>query len=133
MVNGFSKYSVLMTLLLCSLTLSAQNYAVTATQLKNDVKDLSQRSSKILDQNGERCALLRFETPVPALFSFQLGAQQIEKRENKEDEVWIWVSADVLISLVLHSLNTYLIFACKGTNKQAKCKTNQDLFCISPA
>ena len=95
MVNGFSKYSVLMTLLLCSLTLSAQNYAVTATQLKNDVKDLSQRSSKILDQNGERCALLRFETPVPALFSFQLGAQQIEKRENKEDEVWIWVSADV--------------------------------------
>lgn len=96
MVNGFSKYGGLLALLLfCSLSLSAQNYHVTATQLKHDVKDLSQRSSKVLDQNGERCALLRFETPVPTLFTFQLGAQQIEKRENKEDEVWIWVSADV--------------------------------------
>ena len=96
MVSGFSKRSVCVTLiLLCSMVLFAQDYRVTATQLKIDQKDLSQRDSKIVDQNGEKCALLKFETPIPALFKFNLGASlSVEKRVNKDDEVWIWVTPD---------------------------------------
>lgn len=96
MVNGFSKWIGILIFLVISgvQAVSAQN-KVQASTLTYDVKDLSQRSSKIYDQNGERCALIKFETPIPSYFTFNLGAQQIEKRENKEDEVWIWVSADV--------------------------------------
>ena len=94
MVNGYSKYFALAILLLCGQVAFAQ-YQVKATALTHDIKDLSQRDSKIVDQNGEKCALIKFETPIPKLFSFNLGAQQIEAREDKDDEVWIWVSADV--------------------------------------
>ena len=80
--------------LLVALSITAQ-YHVQVSDLTHDIKDLSQRSSKVFDQNGERCALIKFETPIPSFFIFQLGAQQIEKRENKDDEVWIWVSPDV--------------------------------------
>lgn len=95
MESGFSKYIGVVILLIFGLTTAQAQYQVKATALTNDVKDLSQRNSKVLDQNGERCALIKFETPLPTLFTFNLGAQQIEKRENKDDEVWIWVSPDV--------------------------------------
>ena len=94
MENGFSKWIGLI-LLVFSFQYSTAQYKVTATALTHDVKDLSQRTSKVVDQNGERCALIKFETPIPAMFAFDLGAQQIEKRENQDDEVWIWVSPDV--------------------------------------
>ena len=94
MENGFSKWLGVALLCLSSVVAMAQ-YQVKATALTQDVKDLSQRDSKVFDQNGERCALLIFETAVPKLFKFELGAQQIEKRVNKDDEVWIWVSPDV--------------------------------------
>ena len=96
MESGYSKrLTGIVLFLLFGLSTAFAQYFVKATPLTHEVKDLSQRSSKVFDQNGERCALIKFETPVPALFSFNLGAQQIEKRENKDDEVWIWVSADV--------------------------------------
>ena len=95
MESGFSKrVGVVLGLLFVAASLFAQ-YKVQVTPLTNDIKDLSQRSSRVFDQNGERCALIIFETPIPSYFLFQLGAQQIEKRENKDDEIWIWLSADV--------------------------------------
>ena len=94
MENGFSKWFAV-AILLCVCGIAAAQYQVKATSLTHDVKDLSQRNTKVLDQNGERCALLIFETPIPKLFKFDLGAQQIEKRVNKDDEVWVWVSPDV--------------------------------------
>lgn len=94
MANGCSKYLAAAVLCLCT-SLAVAQYQVKVSALTHDIKDLSQRNSNVLDQNGEHCALIKFETPIPALFSFSLGAQQIEKRENKDDEVWIWVSADV--------------------------------------
>lgn len=95
MENGFSKWIGLVLLAVFSIQYSAAQNQVKATALQHDIKDLSQRSSKVFDQNGERCAVIKFETPIPSFFSFNLGAQQIEKRENKDDEVWIWVSPDV--------------------------------------
>ena len=94
MVNGFSKFICLCGFMVM-VNIAMAQYQVKVTSWKHDIQDLSQRDSKVLDQNGERCALIKFETAVPGLFSFSLGAQQIEKRENKDDEVWIWISADV--------------------------------------
>lgn len=94
MASGFSKRLIGLCLLFAAMSLSAQ-YKVKVSELTHDIKDLSQRATKVLDQNGERCALIKFETPIPSFFLFQLGAQQIEKRENKDDEIWIWVSPDV--------------------------------------
>lgn len=95
MENGYSKWSGVVLLLLLGFSTAFAQYQVKATALTYDVKDLSQRNSKVFDQNGERCALIIFETPIPKLFTFNLGAQQIEKRENKDDEIWMWVSPDV--------------------------------------
>ena len=95
MVNGFSKIMSVALLLWIGSSAAFGQYSVKATAMTLDVKDLSQRNTKVLDQNGERCALLVFETPIPKMFSFDLGAQQIEKRENRDDEIRIWVSADV--------------------------------------
>lgn len=95
MENGFSKWIGVVLLLVLGWSAAEAQYAVKATTLTHDVKDLSQRNSKVYDQNGERCALIIFETPIPKLFSFNLGTLNYEKRQNKDDEIWIWVSADV--------------------------------------
>lgn len=91
MVNGITKTGLL--LLLSMLSVTGYAYVVTATELEHDLTDRSQVSSKILDQNGERCALIKFETPIPDYFTFDLGHNRsLFKRVNKENEVWIWVS-----------------------------------------
>ena len=94
MRSGISKYMLISGLLVIAQLMMAE-YKVKVTPLVHEVKDLSQRTSKILDQNGERCALIKFETPLGDEIKFSLGAQQAEHRELKDDEVWIWVSADV--------------------------------------
>ena len=94
MLNGISKSVIVSGLLLLANVVMAE-YKVKVTPLVHEVKDLSQRTSKILDQNGERCALIKFETPLGEEVKFSLGSQQVEHRELKDDEVWIWVSADV--------------------------------------
>lgn len=96
MVNGFTKTGLLLLLSMLSLMGHAANYVVKATELELDLTDRSQVSSTILDQNGERCALIKFETPIPDYFTFDLGNnRQIEKREDKETEIWIWISPDI--------------------------------------
>ena len=95
MESGFSKRCSILLFFLCGFSAVWCQYQVSVSPLTHNLKDLSQRTSTIYDQNGERCALIKFETPIPNLISFNLGAQQIEKRENKDDEVWIWVSEDV--------------------------------------
>ena len=130
-------------LALMPLLLSAADYQVKVSQLNHDIKDLSQRTSKTLDQNGERCALLKFETAVPALISFNLGAQQIEKRENKDDEVWIWISADVKKMTVqctgcaplrdyrvsLKAGDVYTAKITTGLPQETSTKQNLNLYC----
>ena len=94
MQNGFSKYVLISGLLLVANIVMAE-YKVKVTPLVHEVKDLSQRNTKILDLNGEKCALIKFETPLGDEIKFSLGSLQVEHRELKDDEVWIWVSADV--------------------------------------
>lgn len=143
MVNGFSKWATLILFAAISIQYSVAQNTVQATALVHDIKDLSQRSSKVYDQNGERCALIKFETPIPTFFTFNLGAQQIEKRENKDDEVWIWVSEDVkkmtircsdCISLkdyrvALKSGNVYRAKLTTGLPQEKATTQNVNIFC----
>lgn len=97
MESGFSKRFGVIALLIMSLsTLTwAAEHKITATPLTHDVKDMSQNKNKHFDQNGERCAVIVFETPIPNLFKFELGTLNIEHREIKDDELWLWVSPDL--------------------------------------
>ena len=142
MVNGITKYLCLTGLLLLANVLLAQ-YQVKVANWTHDVKDLSQRSSKVLDQNGERCALIKFETPIPGAFSFDLGAQQIEKRENKDDEIWLWVSADVRKMTIrctdcsplkdyrvsLKAGNVYHVKVTTGLPQETSTHQNMNIYC----
>lgn len=142
MESGFSKWLGVGLLLVLTTALFAQ-HKVQVTALTHDIKDLSQRSSKIVDQNGERCALIKFETPIPSFFSFNLGAQQIEKRENKDDEVWIWLSPDVKKMTIqcsecsplkdyrvsLQSGNVYRAKITTGLPQEAATTQNVNIYC----
>ena len=94
MENGFIKYMLISCLLLITNTMMAE-YKVKVTPLQHEKTDLTQRDTKILDLNGEKCALIKFETPLGTEIKFSLGSFQVERQELQDDEVWIWVSADV--------------------------------------
>ena len=86
---------LLFTALCLAVNMSAQQYQVKATECHEDIMDLSQRSTRVIDQNGEQCAVLRIKSAIPGLLRFELGAQDIERKEIKDDEVWLWVSTCV--------------------------------------
>ena len=95
MANGIIKSWLIVLLLGMAVSMSAQQYQVKATECSEDMMDFSQRSSKVVDQNGDQCAVLRIESAIPGLLKFDLGAQDIEHKEIKDDEVWLWVSTSV--------------------------------------
>lgn len=82
-------------------------YKVEVVDFKHDLTDRSQVNSPIKDQNGETCALLIVESPIADLLQFDLGSLGIERREDKDEETWIWVSPDA----------TKMTIACEGCTK----------------
>lgn len=82
-------------------------YKVEIVDFKHDLTDRSQVNSPIKDQNGETCALLIVESPIADLLQFDLGSLGIERREDKDEETWIWVSPDA----------TKMTIACEGCTK----------------
>ena len=86
---------LLFTALSLAVNMSAQQYQVKATDCYEDIMDLSQRSTRVIDQNGEQCAVLRIKSAIPGLLRFEFGTQDIERKEIKDDEVWLWISATV--------------------------------------
>ena len=95
MANGIIKSWLIVLLLGMAVGMSAQQYQVKATECSEDMMDFSQRSTRVVDQNGDQCAVLRIESAIPGLLKFELGAQDIEHKEIKDDEVWLWVSTSV--------------------------------------
>lgn len=97
MENGTIKSLALcLMLLICNVSF-ADKYVIQATTAEpvHDVSDFSQSDTRVVDLNGIKCALLKVESAIPDMLEFDLGSQQIEKREVHEDEVWLWMSADV--------------------------------------
>ncbi|MGN0186460.1 MAG: PEGA domain-containing protein [Paludibacteraceae bacterium] len=106
MRNGIIKYLLSMMLASMAAGVFAQ-YKVEVVDFKFDPTDRSQVNSPIKDQNGETCALLIVESPIADLLQFDLGSLGIERREDKDEETWIWVSPDA----------TKMTIACDGCTK----------------
>ena len=95
MESGIIKTWLCVLLLGFAVGASAQQYQVKATECREDVMDFSQRNTTVVDLNNEQCAVLRIESAIPGLLKFDLGSQDVDKREVKDDEVWLWVSVNV--------------------------------------
>ena len=80
MANGIIKSWLIVLLLGMTVCMSAQQYQVKATECSEDMMDFSQRSTRVVDQNGDQCAVLRIESAIPGLLKFELGAQDIEHK-----------------------------------------------------
>ncbi|MBO5703838.1 MAG: PEGA domain-containing protein [Bacteroidaceae bacterium] len=74
-----------------SITVCAQEISVTRFFYAD--KDLTAQKEKtaVLDQNGDRCALIRVQTTMKG-FVFDVGSAGITKIEDdKTGEIWLWV------------------------------------------
>lgn len=87
----------------CSLMqiISAQNIFVQSFRL--DERDLTANTSGTieLDQNGQKCALIKIETTQKG-FSFETGMFGIVKTVQKVGEIWVYVSEGVKKLSIYH-------------------------------
>ncbi len=88
--------SLLLFVLLTTLAYS-QNMSVSGFRcLENDI---SARSADVTDINGELCALIRVNTPERG---FEFTGCNIEKTEQKNGEIWLFVSPGVKFITIRH-------------------------------
>ncbi len=78
-----------------ALSVMAQGLSVTAFEaLPNDLTANLQETT-VLDQNGQKCALIRIQTPHKG-FTYDVGSLGIQKvDEDKTGEIWLYVPAGV--------------------------------------
>lgn len=61
----------------------------------------SSEETKLIDQNGKVCALIKVRSPLKGL-SFDVGALGITKTEQRKDEIWIFVPEGVKRITISH-------------------------------
>jgi len=85
----------------CALMLQAQRLGVESFRM--EVTDLTANTAEyiVLDQNGEKCALIKVETPYQG-FSFTAGSLGVRKVEQKVGEIWVYVPAGVKRLTISH-------------------------------
>ena len=73
-----------------SMSIHAQN--ITVTDFRLDQTDLTamQEGTKVLDPNGDKCALIKIETPVDG-FTFDVGSLGVMKTTRRGGEIWVYV------------------------------------------
>lgn len=88
-------------LFLCSLGVWAQQIVIQDFRL--DEKDLTAntKGTTVLDQNGQKCALLKIETTQTG-FSFDTGMLGVVKTEQHPGEVWVYVPEGVKRLSITH-------------------------------
>ncbi len=92
----------LLCLFFVSLCLQAQNISVSSFAL--DERDLTANlhGTTVLDQNGEKCALIRIQT-IQKGFSFDVGVLGVQKvDDSKTGEVWVYVPRGVKRLTIRH-------------------------------
>ena len=77
-------------LFICSLLAGAQNMSVVSFQLNEQDLTANQQGTIVLDQNGEKCALIKVRTTQTG-FSFDVGSLGVSKTEYKTGEIWVYV------------------------------------------
>ena len=74
----------------CSLIIWAQNISVVSMQYDENDLTANLKETTVLDQNGEKCALLRIQTTMTG-FTFDVGSLGVQHVEQKTGEIWVYV------------------------------------------
>ena len=77
-------------LFIFSLLAGAQNMSVVSFQLNEQDLTANQQGTIVLDQNGEKCALIKVFTTETG-FTFDVGSLGVAKTEQKVGEIWVYV------------------------------------------
>ena len=93
----FTLYIILLT----AFAVHAQNLSVESFRM--DIKDLTANTAgtTVLDQNGEKCALIKVETTQTG-FSFNTGSLGVMKTEQHVGEIWVYVPEGVKRITISH-------------------------------
>lgn len=115
------RYLSIFLFLSCILLVQAQNNIVVQS-FYLDENDLTANTAGtiVLDQNGQKCALIKVETTQKD-FSFDAGSLGVVKTEQKKGEIWVYVPEGVKRLTVSHeSLGILRDFDLGQTLKRAK-------------
>ena len=95
------RLSITLISLFCVMLLYAQNLSVQSFHL--DEKDLAANTAGtiVLDQNGQKCALIKVETTQQG-FSFDAGSLGVVKTEQHVGEIWVYVPEGVKRLTISH-------------------------------
>ncbi len=87
--------------LVLSLGLCAQNIVVQSFRLDETDLTANTAGTIVMDQNGQKCALIKVETTQTG-FSFDTGLLQPQKVEQRVGEVWVYVPEGVKRITISH-------------------------------
>ena len=93
--------TTLFTALLFAITTQAQNIAVKSFVLDETDLTANTTGTIVLDQNGDKCALIKVETTQTG-FTFDVGGLGVRKMEQKVGEIWLYVPEGVKRITISH-------------------------------
>lgn len=96
------KYIYIFLLSLCSAFTYGQNISVTDFRLDEMDLTANQQGTTVLDQNGEKCALIKIFTNETG-FTFDVGSLGVAKTEQKTGEIWLYVPHGIRKVTLNHS------------------------------
>ena len=96
------KYIILLLFIFCSTVMTAQNISVTDFRLDEMDLTANQQGTTVLDQNGEKCALIKIFTNETG-FTFDVGSLGVAKTEQKVGEIWLYVPHGIRKVTLNHS------------------------------
>lgn len=97
----------------------AQNISVIDFRLDEMDLTANQQGTTVLDQNGEKCALIKVKTTQTG-FSFDAGSLGISKTLQKTAEIWVYVPHGVRKLSISHQKFGSLDYALPMTTQKAK-------------
>lgn len=89
-------------LLLFGILTYAQNISVSDFRLDEMDQTANLQGTTVLDQNGEKCALIKIITTETG-FSFDVGSLGVQKTEQKTGEIWVYVPHGVRKMTLSHT------------------------------
>lgn len=84
-----------------AVSLSAQNLSVSSFSLDETDLTANQHNTTVLDQNGDKCALIRVQTTQTG-FTFDVGSLGVQKTIQKVGEIWLYVPHGVRKLTIRH-------------------------------
>lgn len=100
--NMYKLIIVLIALLTCGLAYS-QSISIESCTLVVEDNTTNDTETQVLDQNGERCALLKIQTSETG-FSFDVGSLGIIKTVEQPNEIWLYVPYGIKKISVYHPI-----------------------------